>query len=181
MPLRDAYRRSSAGSWPTSSRCPRSAPEQNVPPAPWMTAAPTAGSRSTTSQATTNCSAISWLSAFLVLGAFSVMYATPSVIFRSIMGSVSRGGLEQAGGQGLAAVAEFGRLDRGEGHVEQDQVQGDRVEGIRTRGEHAPPVVHGLDDRDGGWHHARDDVDGGIQQDTDPPAIGPGRNRLADE
>jgi hypothetical protein len=39
------------------------------------------------------------LRAFLVAGAFSVMNATPSLIFRSIMGSVSRSGLEQAGGQ----------------------------------------------------------------------------------
>jgi hypothetical protein len=39
------------------------------------------------------------LRAFLVAGAFSVMNATPSLIFSSIMGSVSRGALVRAAGQ----------------------------------------------------------------------------------
>src|SRR6478609_4385152 len=51
MPPRAAYRFSSTGSRPTSSRWPRSAPEQKVPPAPLMTAAPTCWSRSASSQA----------------------------------------------------------------------------------------------------------------------------------
>src|SRR5437763_4751192 len=86
MPPRAAYRFSSAGSRPTSSRWPRSAPEQKVPPAPLMTAAPTCWSRSASSQAATNRPASSLFRAFLVAGAFRVMNATPSVISRSIMG-----------------------------------------------------------------------------------------------
>src|SRR5689334_8382042 len=118
MPLRAAYRFSSAGSWATSSRWPRSAPEQKVPPAPLMTVAPTCWSRSALSQAATNCPASSLFRAFLVAGACSVMKATPSVISRSIMGWllgwVAVGGLTQAFGEHGAAVPELGGLQRGE-------------------------------------------------------------------
>src|SRR2546421_11783207 len=117
MPPRAAYRFSSAGSRPTSSRWPRSAPEQKVPPAPLMTAAPTRGSRSASSQAATNCPASSLFRAFLVAGAFRVMNATPSVISRSIMGWllgwVAMGGLTQAFGEHGAAGAKLGGLQRG--------------------------------------------------------------------
>src|SRR5690348_6482163 len=111
MPPRAAYRFSSAGSRPTSSRWPRSAPEQKVPPAPLMTAAPTCWSRSASSQAATNSPASSLFRAFLVAGALRVMNATPSVISRSIMGWllgwVAVGGLTQAFGEHGAAVAEL--------------------------------------------------------------------------
>jgi hypothetical protein len=39
-------------------------------------------------------------------------------------------GLEQAGSQGLTALPELGRLQRGERHIKQDQVHGDRVKRI---------------------------------------------------
>src|SRR5690348_1431885 len=141
MPPRAAYRFSSTGSRPTSSSWPRSAPEQNVPPAPLMTAAPTRGSRSASSQAATNWAASSLFSAFLVADAFTVMNATPSVISRSIMGWllgwVAVGGLVQAPGEHGAALAELRGLERRERDTQPGQVQRDHVERVRTRGEHA--------------------------------------------
>src|SRR5215472_11016748 len=141
MPPRAAYRFSSTGSRPTSSRWPRSAPEQNVPPAPLMTAAPTCRSRSASSQAATNWAASSLFRAFLVAGAFTVMNATPSVISRSIMGWllgwVAGGGLAQAAGERGAELAELGGLERGERDAQPGQVQGDHVERVRARG-HLP-------------------------------------------
>src|SRR5712672_3763475 len=152
MPPRAAYRLSSAGSRPTSSRCPRSAPEQKVPPAPLMTAAPTRGSRSASSQAATNWPASSLFRAFLVAGAFRVMNATPSVISRSIMGGllgwVAVGGLTQAFGEHGAAVAELSGLQGGERDAQPGQVQRDHVEGVRARGEQASPLADRLDHRD---------------------------------
>src|SRR6266705_1085545 len=143
MPPRAAYRLSSPGSRPTSSRWPRSAPEQKVPPAPLMTAAPAEGSRSASSQAATSWRASSLFRAFLVAGAFRVMNATPSVISRSIMGGllgrVAMGGLTQAFGEHGAAVAQLGGLQRGERDTQPGQVQRDHVQRVRTRGEQALP------------------------------------------
>src|SRR6266496_3830477 len=129
MTPRAAYRFSSAGSRPTSSRWPRSAPEQKVPPAPLMTAAPTCWSRSASSQAATNSPASSLFRAFLVAGAFRVMNATPSVISRSIMGWllgwIAMGGLTQAFGD---------HRDRGRHHG-RDHV------GRRVQQHPGPPAV----------------------------------------
>src|ERR1700750_1649035 len=129
MPPRAAYRFSSTGSRPTSSRWPRSAPGQNVPPAPLMPAAPTCRSWSASSQAATNWAASSLFSAFVVAGAFTVMNATPSVISRSIMGWLLRwvavGGLAQAVREHGAALAELGGLERGERNAQPGQMQRD--------------------------------------------------------
>src|SRR6516225_5152919 len=188
MPPRASYRFSSTGSRPTSSSWPRSAPEQNVPPAPLMTAAPTRGSRSASSQAATNWPASSLFRAFLVAGAFTVMNATPSVISRSIMGwllgwiaGVAVGGLVQAPGERGAALAELGRLERGERDAQPGQVQHDHVEGVRARGEQALPFADRLDHRDRGRHHGRNHVGGRVQQHPGPPAVRPRGDALADE
>src|SRR6266487_60134 len=160
MPPRAAYLVSSAGSRPTSSRWPRSAPEQKVPAAPLMTAAPTCRSRSASSQAATNWPASSLFRAFLVAGAFRVMNATPSVISRSIMGWllgwVAAGGLIQALGEHGAAVAELGGLQRGERDAQPGQVQRDHVQGVRARGEQASSLSDRVYHRDRGRHHGRD-------------------------
>src|SRR5215470_1536466 len=185
MPPRAAYLPSSTGSRPTSSRWPRSAPEQNVPPAPRMTAAPAAGFLSTSSQAATNWAASSLLSAFLVAGAFRVMNATPSAISRSIigwlLGWVAVGSGTEALGEHGAAVAELGRLQRGERDGEQGQVQHDRVERVRARGEQAAPLADGLDHRDGGRHPGGDHRGGRVQQHPGAPAVRPGGDALAHE
>src|ERR671935_787088 len=173
MPPRAAYLPSSTGSRPTSSRWPRSAPEQNVPPAPRMTAAPTAGFASASSQAATNCAASSLLRAFLVAGALRVMKATPSVMSRSIMGWllgwVAVGGGMEAFGEHGAAVAENGRLERCERDAQQGQVQRDRVERVRARGEQAAPLADRLDHRDGGRDPGRDHGGGRVQQHPGAP------------
>src|SRR5437763_3469000 len=138
MPPRAAYRLSSAGSRPTSSRWPRSAPGQKVPPAPLMTAARTRRSRSASSHAATNWPASSLFRAFLVAGALRVMNAQPSAISRSIMGWLlgwAVGGLTQAFGEHGAAVAELGGLQRGERDAQPGQVQRDHIQGVRARGE----------------------------------------------
>src|ERR1700759_975334 len=154
MPPRAAYRLSSAGSRPTSSRWPRSAPEQKVPPAPLMTADPTRRSRSASSHAATNWPASSLFRAFLVAGAFRVMNATPSAISRSIMdwllGWVAVGGLIQAFGEHGAAVAELGGLQRGKRDAQAGQVQRNHVQRVRARGEQALPLADRLDHRDRG-------------------------------
>src|ERR1700751_4751091 len=185
MPPRAAYRFSSTGSRPTSSRWPRSAPEQKVPPAPLMTAAPTCWSRSASSQAATNCPASSLFRAFLVAGAFRVMNAASSVISRSIMGWllgwVAMGGLTQAFGEHGAAIAEPGGLQRGERDVQPDQVQSDHVEGVRARGEQALPFADRLDHRDRGRPPARDPAGRRVQQPPGPPAVRAGGEALADE
>src|SRR5439155_25163050 len=151
MPPRASYRFSSAGSRPTSSRWPRSAPEQKVPAAPLMTAAPTCRSRSASSQAATNWPASSLFRAFLVAGAFRVMNATPSVTSRSIMGWLlgwtAVGGLIPAFGERGAAVAELGGLPRGERDAQPWPAQRDHVQGRRARGEQATALAGRLHPR----------------------------------